>query len=75
MAASAREMASLSGQHLHAIEELSEDLHLPLSEVAEVYQAELERIGAAARIHNYVSLLASRRAHAILRGRSRADAH
>ena len=59
--------AVMSGVHGHAIAQLANDLRLPVDEVATVYQSQLDRIGANARIHHYLSVLAASRARAILR--------
>ena len=77
MARPARNPGSMTGAHGHAIAQLSNSLRLPLDEVATVYQSQLDHIGASARIHNYLSVLVTRRTRAILRGHRQAlaDVH
>ena len=63
----ANKLIGTSGTHGHAIERLSSDLRMPSSEVAPVYLAQLDRIGAAARIDCYLSILAARNTRSLLR--------
>ena len=67
------ETTDLPGVHAHAIAQLSRDLRLPLNEVADVYQRQLDHIGATARLHHYLGVLATSRARGILRREHRSS--
>jgi len=67
MAAVDLESIGMTGVHRHAIERLSNELHLLSSKVAPVYWTQLDRIGASARIDHYLSILAARNARSVLR--------
>jgi hypothetical protein len=60
------ESAEIPGSHIHAIARLAGELHVPLKEVADVYQSELNRINASARLHHFVTALAASHARGIL---------
>ena len=57
----------VSGAHAHAIASLSRELHLPIADVSAVYHSQLDRIGASARIHHYLGVLATSLSRRILR--------
>jgi hypothetical protein len=61
-----REATVIPNTHTHAIAQLSRELHLPLSQVTEVYQAELAKLNESARLHHFVSVLPTRHARGIL---------
>jgi hypothetical protein len=67
MATPASHVVGMSARHANAIAQISHDLRLPLHQVTECYRAELERIGASARIDHYLSVLAASHTRAILR--------
>jgi hypothetical protein len=60
------ETTDIPGTHGHAIERLSRELHVPIEEAADVYKAQLESIAASARLHHFVSVIATSRARGIL---------
>jgi len=60
------ETTDIPGTHIHAITRLASDLHVPLKGAANVYQSELERINASARLHHFVTVLAASHARGIL---------
>ena len=45
---------------LRVVEELSNELHLPVNEVREIYRQQLKRLAAEARIHGFLGVLARR---------------
>lgn len=53
--------------HRTAIARLAAELHVPLYQVREIYQAQLDRLGAEARIESYLGVLAARNTRSILR--------
>jgi len=56
-----------TGAHGRVISKLSDELHVPLHEVQGVYRAQLERLGADARIERFLGVLAMRNTRDILR--------
>lgn len=62
-----RPEAEEQAQHLSAIQSISEQHHIPASDVAELYERELEAIRQDALITNYLSIFVSRRVKELLR--------
>ncbi|HXX82967.1 MAG TPA: DUF3562 domain-containing protein [Casimicrobiaceae bacterium] len=61
--------------HDDVIANIAQEMHFPLPVVKRVFEAELSRLMAAARITDYVVLFASRRTRAeLLAGQRRASA-
>jgi hypothetical protein len=54
--------------HRHAIARLSAELHVPLHEVRQIYEAQLDRLGVEARIESFLGVLATSHTRSILRG-------
>lgn len=52
--------SAIKPSHLYAIDALVAQTHRPIEEVAEIYMRELARLGAGARIEDYLVLLTSR---------------
>jgi len=50
------------------VEELSNELHLPVNEVREIYRQQLKRLAAEARIRGFLGVLAMRNTRSVLRG-------
>lgn len=53
---------------LRVVEELSNELHLPVNEVREIYRQQLQRLAAGARIQGFLGVLAMRNTRSVLRG-------
>jgi uncharacterized protein DUF3562 len=60
-----------NGEHASLITKLSDELHLPLSEVDGVYSEQLDRLEADARIRSYLGVLAVRNTRSVLRARAK----
>jgi hypothetical protein len=60
-----------SADHEGVVARLSHELQVPLHEVREIYGAQLERLAAQARIHNFLGVLATRNTRDILRATDR----
>lgn len=58
-------------QHRHAVEALAEELHREVEEVQEVYERAYFALRPKARVLDYLSVLVTRQARSVLRGRSR----
>lgn len=56
-------------QHEHAIGALAEELHRDISEVQSVYESAYRDLRSQARVKDYLPLLVTRRARALLRKR------
>ena len=54
-------------QHEPVICALSQQLHIPVSDVGAIYTKELARLAAGARIESFLSVLALRNTRAVLR--------
>lgn len=52
---------------LRAVEGLSEELHVPVGEVREIYRQQLNRLAAGARIQTFLGVLATRNTRSFLR--------
>jgi hypothetical protein len=52
---------------LRAVQGLSEELHVPVGEVTEIYQQQLNRLAAGARIQSFIGVLATRNTRSFLR--------
>ena len=52
---------------LRAVEELSDELHVPVGEVREIYRQQLNRLAAGARIQSFLGVLARRNTRSLLR--------
>jgi len=52
--------------HLFAIEALAEEIHQSVDTVKTVYERELARLKAEARVKNYLALFTSRRTREVL---------
>jgi hypothetical protein len=50
----------------NAIEEIAHDCGRPMGEVAEIYEVELARLGANARVRDFLLLFANRRTREVL---------
>lgn len=61
-------------EHRGVIVKLSEELHVSLHEVTEIYQQQLDRLTAGARIQNFLPVLATRCTRSILRAANRRSA-
>jgi Protein of unknown function (DUF3562) len=53
---------------LTAVEGLSDELHVPVNEVREIYRQQLQRLAAGARIRSFLGVLATRNTRSVLRG-------
>ena len=52
---------------LRAVAGLSEELHVPVSEVRAIYRQQLNRLAAGARIQSFLGVLATRNTRSFLR--------
>lgn len=58
------------GNHLSAIHEIGDRLGIPDDSVRPVYESELERVGAEARIREFLPLVVSRIVKGLMGGRT-----
>jgi hypothetical protein len=58
---------------LRAVAGLSEELHVPVGEVREIYRQQLNRLAAGARIQSFLSVLATRNTRSFLRESCKAN--
>jgi len=67
MSADSIQTAQASGDLSQTIAHLSEKMQVPLDRIQEIYAGEVDRLAAAARIQQFVSILAIGRTRTILR--------
>jgi hypothetical protein len=56
-----------SSAHVRAIEFLADDTHLPVDQIAEIYQREFAKLALDANIQNYLPVLTMRKVREALR--------
>jgi len=61
-------VSPLDADHLTAIAMISQKLHVPLSDVRDIYREEFERLASRARIPTFLTVLTMGNVQAILRG-------
>ena len=71
MITSIAERAKLDDEQARAIEMLSRKLHLPVSEVRQVFVKELGRLESQARVHRFLGVLALSSTRSVLRSPDR----
>ena len=59
---------------LRAVAGISEELHVPMGEVREIYRQQLNRLAAGARIQSFLGVLATRNTRSFLRDACKANA-
>jgi hypothetical protein len=60
------EVHKYDDNHDSAFEHLSEEFHVPISEITRLYDIELKKVGIGARITNFLSVFAFRNVKEIL---------
>ena len=64
-----------SSTHERAIEALARESHVPIDQVAQLYEHELAVLKAGARITSFLPILTTRKVREILRQRQSSGAH
>ena len=63
-----------SSTHERAIEALARESHVPIDQVAQLYELELTALKAGARITGFLTILTTRKVRALLRQRQLSNA-
>jgi hypothetical protein len=56
-------------RHAHAIQTLARDMGIPVEEVNQLYEQELEKLKEYARVKDFLPLIVSRRVKDLLKGK------